>query len=127
MLHRVFDQYMLKLSHITACRSTTRIKEATLLAVEFPPIKRDDGYHMEIESEIAWCSPASLQLRSSACREPHYKREILAQSIGLQVWPKILLPGAADHDDDRVLLPTRLRRRQGVTNRAANRLSASNA
>jgi hypothetical protein len=126
-MHRVFDQYMLKLSHLTACRSTARIRQATLLAVESPPIKRDDGYHMELESEIAWCSPASLQLRGSACREPHYKREVLAQSIGLQVWPIILLRGAADHEDDQVLPPGRLRRRKGVTIPAADRLSARNA
>lgn len=70
IMQRVFDQYMLKLSHISAYRSTSRVKRTTLLAVEFPAIKGLKKYRLELASEIAWCQPTSLQLKTTACREP---------------------------------------------------------
>ncbi|KAJ9112748.1 hypothetical protein QFC20_002073 [Naganishia adeliensis] len=53
IMQRVFDQYMLKLGHISACRSTSRVKRTTLLAIEFPAIKGLKKYRLELASEIA--------------------------------------------------------------------------
>lgn len=82
---------------------------------------------MELESEIAWCSPASLQLTSSACKEPQYKRKVLAKTMGIQVWPTVLLSSSSKDEDDLVMPPARLRGHHGIAGRTADRLFATNA
>jgi hypothetical protein len=101
-----------------------------LLAVEFPAVKGLKKYRLQLACEIAWHQPASLQLKTTACREPSYQTEILSDSIGLaiglQVWPRIVLPDAPDDEEDEVFLPVqRLSRRIRKTDQTACRLSPS--